>query len=470
MEALLPANNVSRGRRKKIYQEDRCLEHKAAPAFGGSRDQVIVGVEFLEAGQGSELFHEVCGVQRLCVPRGGRERLARFVDNMATQRATAPPRECHLTTVKLARHYITRVKESVKGNAHLVLKLAGLKQRTREETETLLAPDEVLCRPSEVVVLPKTEDLAHPDKVILEEVTVTSGAARVWRVNNSHGAFRLLPGGSVGTGRQLLTTDFDANSALKDIFKGKRPCRPAGIVIAPWSHYWGKYYDYLMFVAAKVVRAKSALTDHEYAEAVVSYPLLNTAFEREVLHLLGFTDDRIVDSRSVEVRFRTGVFGNTGSWFYPNPTDILHLRKSLLARMTGRTSAAGRIYISRTGWRKILNEREVIAMLQRFNFLIIEDVPRSVADQCAIFSSARVIIGPHGSAFANILWCQPGAHLIELFSPSYIADYFRYMASLLHLTYSALAPGHPSASHYSNADDDITVPMADLQRALELIL
>ncbi|WP_158545212.1 glycosyltransferase family 61 protein [Bremerella cremea] len=75
-----------------------------------------------------------------------------------------------------------------------------------------------------------------------------------------------------------------------------------------------------------------------------------------------------------------------------------------------------RIYISRAkaGWRKVLNEDQVMAMLARHGFqrYFLEDL--NVREQIQLFQQAEMIVGPHGAGLANIVFTPPGAKVIEI--------------------------------------------------------
>jgi capsular polysaccharide biosynthesis protein len=75
------------------------------------------------------------------------------------------------------------------------------------------------------------------------------------------------------------------------------------------------------------------------------------------------------------------------------------------------------------------NEPEVLALLRPLGFEVLDAGDLSVADQIRAFAEADVIVALHGAALANLVFCSPGASLIELFpSGSIVADYWK-MAS-----------------------------------------
>ena len=225
----------------------------------------------------------------------------------------------------------------------------------------------------------------------------------------------------------------------------------------------------MVLIAAKLCRIKEAPTDDEFRRAVVAYPLFDANYERELLTLIGVGADRIFDSHRTNIRFQTCVLGNSGHWFYPNVADLMALKRQVETNVPAVPRAGNRAYISRASRRRILNEAELLPLLSRYGIEFIEDKSRTVAEQVTIYQNASFIIGPHGASFTNILWCQPGTHLVELFSRNYTPNFFLYMARRLGLRYSAYYHGPKSSNRFSGLDEDITVSIPDLERGLDAL-
>ena len=87
-----------------------------------------------------------------------------------------------------------------------------------------------------------------------------------------------------------------------------------------------------------------------------------------------------------------------------------------------------RIFIARKGKRRLLNEDEVAGMLHNYGFqkVYFEDI--SIAQQWSLCRNAKVIVGMHGAALANLLFNQGEYKLVELFHPGYIVDMYRNLA------------------------------------------
>jgi capsular polysaccharide biosynthesis protein len=73
-----------------------------------------------------------------------------------------------------------------------------------------------------------------------------------------------------------------------------------------------------------------------------------------------------------------------------------------------------RLYVARASRRRIVNEDELRATLERHGFSEVSAEGLSVSDQTALFAQAEAVIGVHGAGLANSVYSPPGALLIEL--------------------------------------------------------
>ena len=80
------------------------------------------------------------------------------------------------------------------------------------------------------------------------------------------------------------------------------------------------------------------------------------------------------------------------------------------------------IYLARRTGRFVLNGNEVEAALDALGFEVRYPEDLSFEDQVRLFSEARVIVGPLGAAFTNLIFASPDAKVIALASPL-LVDY-----------------------------------------------
>ena len=125
--------------------------------------------------------------------------------------------------------------------------------------------------------------------------------------------------------------------------------------------------------------------------------------------------------------------------------------------------------MSRSTRRKVANEAALLKLLEKYDFTIIDDKPRSVAEQVEIYKNASFIMGPHGASFTNIIWCEPGTHLFELFPANMIVDHFAYLSQVMDMRYSAYSHVIKMGQTKHHIEEDVFVSIADLEKSLDLL-
>lgn len=356
------------------------------------------------------------------------------------------------------------------------IKLKGFNVLNFEETKSFLKPFQIKTVDGNEYLLPTVIDCADEQKNIFEDIKITSDPLYVWDCHNSKNEIYLSKYGSVIVGNKVLLTHRDHKGFYKDIYSDDtREMVSVPSVIAPFSHnqdengYCG-YYDYLYFVAIKISRIIQASPEVNLSDTYISYAPFGGDYEKEYLELFGLNPDNFIDSQKYKV-ISPRVFTANGTGWHPNLNDILSMKNLIETKFQPIKTKQNRIYISRTGRRKIINEDELISLLKNFDFEIIEDKQRTVKEQIFIYSNASFIIGPHGASFANIIWCSPGAHLFELFSSNYVPDYFVYLATIMQMEYSAYYEGiaDRSVSFNEGLMEDIYVSIPKLEICLNKI-
>ena len=64
--------------------------------------------------------------------------------------------------------------------------------------------------------------------------------------------------------------------------------------------------------------------------------------------------------------------------------------------------------------RKVLNESDLIKLLQKYNYEIIDCATLSIKEQIKQFSEAKNIIIPNGAAITNLLFVPDAINVIEI--------------------------------------------------------
>ena len=194
---------------------------------------------------------------------------------------------------------------------------------------------------------------------------------------------------------------------------------------------WGGLHNYGHFL----IDCLSALLAAEQAGALASHPPVAPpllAWQAELLALLGVSP-AIVDAPVA--RIGEAVFTTPMNHFLhaPGPPlDAVRARLLDAAAIVADPDAPKRLYISRLGSLKrvLTNEAELEAALAARGFTIIRPETLSVREQIALFQRAETIVAPAGAALANILFCKPGATLIEIQPSNFTGVWVRDIALL----------------------------------------
>lgn len=150
--------------------------------------------------------------------------------------------------------------------------------------------------------------------------------------------------------------------------------------------------------------------------------------------------------------------------FEPSMSDLRwlqsHAHDSINLDITEPTE---RIYISRddADSRRVRNEDELMEMLQKYGFVRILLSEYSFPEQVALFANADTAIGPHGAAFANLIFAGE-ISVLELMQSDNVRSYFYALSELFGFEYDWI-----ECERYR---DDIVVDVAQVEHRLNLMM
>jgi capsular polysaccharide biosynthesis protein len=157
-----------------------------------------------------------------------------------------------------------------------------------------------------------------------------------------------------------------------------------------------------------------------------------TGFQRELLETLGITEDRTVASAiHPHVRAdRLVVPSLPDSHLRTPPWVTSWLRQQFLP--ADPAPPHRRLYVTRGNrkhTRHVENEAEVLDALAALGFETVDPGALTVAEQVRLFAEAEIVVGAHGAALTNLVFCPERTAVIELFPPDYVNVCFWALAS-----------------------------------------
>lgn len=253
---------------------------------------------------------------------------------------------------------------------------------------------------------------------------------------------------------ECLYTDFGNRAATVDF---ARPTRREDHVIALWSHAtWLGFHHFLAEVSPKICRIKAEFGE-DLSGAKLCYPMIHRRYEKELLGMLGIREDQVIDSKAVGgvIADKLTIIPMAG-WFRGNPNVDL-LRKHLMPPATAKGPEL--LYLARMGRRRCLNDAAIVARCLELGFTVVDESSRTIPEQIELYRDAKVLVGPHGSAFTNMVWAKPGARIVEMIPSTFDVEYHEHLAASLghHHTKIACANG-PRATSGVTIDFNADVP------------
>jgi capsular polysaccharide biosynthesis protein len=184
---------------------------------------------------------------------------------------------------------------------------------------------------------------------------------------------------------------------------------PQCVVTMPW----GAIHNYGHFVLDCLPSIASFLELRDGRDLPFVFPALKP-WQRDHLGLLGITPVELPHEHYVADQI---LYATCMADFLCHPNVNLRRVAELQCGAVGGAPGGDRkIYLSRLGYqtRIFQSERQLEHALAARGFDIIKPETLSVREQISAFMSARVIVGSSGAAFANALYCAPGAIVVEI--------------------------------------------------------
>ena len=162
------------------------------------------------------------------------------------------------------------------------------------------------------------------------------------------------------------------------------------------------------------------------------------AFGRDALALRGLVARVVSPGRYSHFRCERLVIPSlVGSSDFPTAT-MIRLLTEFTAPIAAELSAPGeRLYITRAKARRrrVVNEGELWRALESRGFAKVSLEDLSWREQIAAFRRAKIVVGPHGAGLANLVFCEAGTRVVELFNRAFMHPGYWRLAVLKGLDY-----------------------------------
>jgi len=233
----------------------------------------------------------------------------------------------------------------------------------------------------------------------------------------------------------------------------------------------GNYGHWMIDGLSRLLLMKQTmnLSDIEH----IATPKFRYDFQKESLEVLGFSPDKFVEISALEcVQFEELVCSSAprGTSSTICPGWIVDEYRKLFPNKSQSGTNKKRLYVSRkdASSRNLVNEDAVIALLQRYGFESVQLSQFNFRDKIALFQQSEFVVGLTGAGLTNIMFCDKGTKLLELFPPSFIHYLYSSIATHLDFDYQYLTLTNASSlSRFNKYFGDLRSDLDLLERSLK---
>ncbi len=218
---------------------------------------------------------------------------------------------------------------------------------------------------------------------------------------------------------------------------------------------WSANYGHMMFDALSRVALfeRSGYTWDDVSHVLV--PDLSSEGRKSAVQLCGIPPEKMVALSSFSIVECEQLIAPTFPGLRCNsPTWVGEFWRS---RSPHVPQQGRRLFLSRRGSRRTLIDEEALApILDAAGFETIIPGTDAIRD---LLPQAEIIIGPHGAALTDVVFCHPGSVLIELTPPGHIEPYYYTAADSAGMSYFSILGAYPNGQcGDGNVDDFVIAP------------
>ena len=237
--------------------------------------------------------------------------------------------------------------------------------------------------------------------------------------------------------------------------------------------------NYFHFLFDIIIKIK--LVETKYSLNEINYFYMPGKFEwqKKILSIFKIKENQLIDSRRYRHVTADRIIALNHPWYnkgnvqneISNIPDwiIFYLRNKFL-EFSKKFDCSDKIFIDRSDSNynhcKIVNNQEVIDFLKKKGFESYQISKLNFFEQIYLFNNAKIIIGPHGAAFSNIIFSKPGLKLIELIPKDHPSIKCEKISNLLKFDYKKIKLDKEINDNI-NMNGDIRIDISDLNKIIQ---
>ncbi len=206
------------------------------------------------------------------------------------------------------------------------------------------------------------------------------------------------------------------------------------------NNYFHFFFDIIpkIYLSQKIIKKK---VDFYY----VSYP---QKWQIKIFKILGIEKKKLIDSSVYKHIFADEIICIDHPWYHKGyfqnevknlPQWIIMANRKMFMNKAKKFKNIRNVFMDRSSSKfnhcKILNQNLLNKWVVKNNFDFYTPEKLSLEKQIYLFKNASIILGAHGAAFTNIIFCKPGTKIIEIITADHPNKKCERISKILNLKY-----------------------------------
>ncbi|GAB3855594.1 hypothetical protein GCM10028801_11460 [Nocardioides maradonensis] len=233
----------------------------------------------------------------------------------------------------------------------------------------------------------------------------------------------------------------------------------------------GNYYHFLYDAIARYGVLEAALPGERVDAVVVPHA---TGYQRQLLELARIPGPYLQPRRGLTYRADRLLVPSNPNWALQAPPSMVSWLRARL-RPVDPPAGRARLYLTRgqaPQTRRYVQEDELMAALGPRGFTRLDPGSLTVQQQIDVFSTAEIIVAPHGAGLTNVTFSPADVQVLELFPSTYVHRGLWAICQALGAEYRYLVADGPGGPEGPNAGiaDDVSIRAERVVAAVEEML
>ena len=147
----------------------------------------------------------------------------------------------------------------------------------------------------------------------------------------------------------------------------------------------------------------------------------------KIFKILGISENKLINSSKNKHIFADEIISLDHPWYQKGtfqnqvkkiPKWIIFINRKMFLKKAKKVKLSKKIFLDRSSSEfnhcQIYNQKQINKWIKKNNLNTCKPEKLSLEKQIYLFNKASIVVGAHGAAFTNIIFCRPGTKIIEI--------------------------------------------------------